>query len=182
MIEAGAVGMNFEDATGDTKQQLFDLPLQLERIRAIRETGESLGVPLVINARTDVYLLQVGEAVTRYDEALRRLSAFRHAGADCVFVPGVVDLVTISRFVCDLHCPINILAMPGSPPISQLKDAGVRRISLGSGPMRAALGLLRRLAVELKYSGYVFRFEWCTFACRDESAYEREAELRRFCE
>jgi 2-methylisocitrate lyase-like PEP mutase family enzyme len=153
VIEAGAVGLNFEDATGDTKQQLFDLPLQLEKIRAIRETGESLGVPLVINARTDVYLLQVGEAVTRYDEALRRLSAFRDTGADCVFVPGVVDLVTIRRFVRDLHCPINILAVPGSPPISQLKDAGVRRISLGSGPMRAALGLLRGLAEELKSQG-----------------------------
>ena len=153
VIEAGAVGMNFEDATGDTKQQLFDLPLQLERIRAIRETGESLGVPLLINARTDVYLLQVGEAVTRYDEALRRLSAFRDGGADCVFVPGVVDLATIKQFVRDLHCPINILAGPGSPPISQLKDAGVRRISLGSGPMRAALGLLRRLAGELRSQG-----------------------------
>jgi 2-methylisocitrate lyase-like PEP mutase family enzyme len=153
VIEAGAVGLNFEDATGDTKQQLFDLPLQLEKIRAIRETGESLGVPLVINARTDVYLLQVGEAVTRYDEALRRLSAFRDTGADCVFVPGVVDLATIRRFVRDLHCPINILAVPGSPPISQLKDAGVRRISLGSGPMRAALGLLRGLAEELKSQG-----------------------------
>lgn len=153
VIEAGAVGMNFEDATGDTKQPLFDLQLQLERIRAIRETGESLGVPPVINARTDVYLLQVGEAVTRYDEALRRLSAFRDEGADCVFVPGVVDLATIKRFVRDLHCPINILAAPGSPPISHLKDAGVRRISLGSGPMRAALGLLRRLAGELRSQG-----------------------------
>jgi 2-methylisocitrate lyase-like PEP mutase family enzyme len=153
VIEAGAVGMNFEDATGDREHPLFDLQLQLERIRAMRETGETLGVPLVINARTDVYLLQVGEAVARYDEALRRLSAFRDAGADCVFVPGVVDPVTIRRFVRDLHCPINILAMPGSPPISQLTDAGVRRISLGSGPMRAALGLLRRLAGELKSQG-----------------------------
>jgi 2-methylisocitrate lyase-like PEP mutase family enzyme len=153
VIEAGAVGMNFEDATGDREHPLFDLPLQLERIRAIRETGERLGVPLVMNARTDVYLLQVGEAVTRYDEALRRLSAFRDAGADCVFVPGVADLKTIWRFAGDLHCPINILAVPGSPSISELKGAGVRRISLGSGPMRAALGLLRRLAVDLKSQG-----------------------------
>src|SRR5881227_3488256 len=61
VIEAGAVGMNFEDATGDDDHPLFDLPLQVERIQAIREMGESLGVPLAINARTDVYLLQVGE-------------------------------------------------------------------------------------------------------------------------
>jgi 2-methylisocitrate lyase-like PEP mutase family enzyme len=153
VIEAGAVGMNFEDATGNTEQQLFDLPLQVERIRAIREMGESLGVPLVINARTDVYLLQVGDAVTRYDEALRRLSAFRDAGADCVFVPGIVDLAMIRRFVDDLQCPINILAAPQSPSVAELKRAGVKRISLGSGPMRAALGLLRRLAQELWTDG-----------------------------
>lgn len=152
VIEAGAVGMNFEDASGDVAYPLFELPLQLERIRAIHETA-SLGVPLVINARTDVYLLEVGEPAKRYDEALRRLNAFRDAGADCLFVPGVVDLPTIRRFVGDLRCPINVLAVPGSPSVAELKGAGVRRISLGSGPMRAALGLLRRLAEELKTHG-----------------------------
>lgn len=153
VIEAGAVGMNFEDASGDEAHPLFDLPLQLERIRAIRETAESLGVPLVLNARTDVYLLQIGEPSTRYDEALRRMSAFRDVGADCVFVPGLTDLTTIRRFVDDLRCPVNVLAVPGSPSVAELAKAGVRRISLGSGPMRAALGLLRQLAQELKTSG-----------------------------
>jgi 2-methylisocitrate lyase-like PEP mutase family enzyme len=153
VIEAGAVGMNFEDATGDVDHPLFDLALQVERIRAIRETGESLGVPLVINARTDVYLLQVGDPGGRYDEAVRRMRAFRDAGADCVFVPGVVDVATISRFVGDLRCPINILAGPSSPSVAELKGAGVRRVSLGSGPMRAGLGALRRVAEELKKEG-----------------------------
>ena len=153
VIEAGAVGMNFEDASGDEAHSLFDLPLQLERIRAIRETAESLGVPLVLNARTDVYLLQIGEPSTRYDEALRRMSAFRDVGADCVFVPGLTDLTTIRRFVDDLRCPVNVLAVPGSPSVAELAKAGVRRISRGSGPMRAALGLLRQLAQELKTSG-----------------------------
>jgi 2-methylisocitrate lyase-like PEP mutase family enzyme len=153
VIEAGAVGMNFEDATGDAAHPLFDLPVQVQRIRAIRETGERLGVPLVINARTDVYLLQLGDPAGRYDEALRRMSSFRDAGADCVFVPGVVDVATISRFVGDLRCPMNILAGPGSPSVAELKGAGVRRISLGSGPMRAGLGALRSLAEELKTQG-----------------------------
>jgi len=89
VIEAGAVGMNFEDATGDPARPLFELQEQVERIHAIREQGKSLGVPLVINARTDVYLLQIGEATTRYGEALRRLSAYRDARADCLFVPGL---------------------------------------------------------------------------------------------
>lgn len=153
VIEAGAVGMNFEDATGDAAHPLTDLQLQLERIAAIRETGASLGVPLVLNARTDVYLLQVGDPANRYEDALRRLRAFRDAGADCVFVPGLTQRETIARFVADLQCPLNILAVPGSPSVSELKALGVRRISLGSGPMRAALGLLRRLAQELKTAG-----------------------------
>lgn len=153
VILSGAVGMNFEDATGDPERPLADLSLQLERIRAIRETAQSLDVALVLNARTDVYLLQVGEAAKRYDDALRRLQAFRDAGADCVFVPGLRDAPTIGRLVTDLNCPVNILAGPGSPSVAELAGLGVKRISLGSGPMRASLGLLRRLAEELQTRG-----------------------------
>jgi 2-methylisocitrate lyase-like PEP mutase family enzyme len=153
VIQAGAIGMNLEDATGDALHPLADLALQLEKIRAIRATVEELGVPLVLNARTDVYLLQVGDAAKRYDETLRRLQSFRDAGADCVFVPGLQDTATIGRMVADLRCPVNILAGPGSPSVTELTALGVKRISLGSGPMRATLGLLRRLADELKTRG-----------------------------
>ena len=153
VIEAGAVGMNFEDATGDASHPLTDLALQLERIRAIREIARKLGVPLVLNARTDVYLLQIGEPAKRYDEAVRRLAAFRDGGADCVFVPGLRDAETIKRIVADLKCPVNILAVSGSPSVPELVQMGVKRVSLGSGPMRAAMGLLRRVAEELKTAG-----------------------------
>lgn len=153
VIGAGAVGMNFEDASGDAEHPLTDVALQVERIRAIRETAQQSGVPLVVNARTDVYLLQVGEPAKRYDEAVRRLRAFRDAGADCVFVPGVRDVETIRRIVADLSCPVNILAGSGSPSVPELAALGVKRISLGSGPMRATMGLLRRLARELKTQG-----------------------------
>lgn len=153
VIEAGAVGMNFEDATGDPAHPLSDLSLQLERIRAIRETASRHDVPLVLNARTDVYLLQVGDPAKRYDETIKRLRAFRDAGADCVFVPGLRDAATIGQLVTDLKCPVNILAGPGSPSVAELKALGVRRISLGSGPMRAAMGFLRQLVQELKTRG-----------------------------
>jgi 2-methylisocitrate lyase-like PEP mutase family enzyme len=153
VIEAGAVGMNLEDASGDSAHPLVDLHLQLEKIRAARETAESLKIPLVLNARTDVYLLHVSAPATRYDEALRRLQAFRDAGADCVFVPGLRDTSTIGRMVADLNCPVNILAGPGSPPVPELRKLGVARVSLGSGPMRATLGLLRKLADELRSGG-----------------------------
>jgi 2-methylisocitrate lyase-like PEP mutase family enzyme len=153
VITAGAVGMNFEDAPGHARQPLVDLTLQVEKIRAIREAADQASVPLVLNARTDVYLLQVGQAAKRYDETVRRLSAYHDAGADCVFAPGLRDAATIGRLVADLQCPVNILAGPGSSSVAELTALGVKRISLGSGPMRAALGLLRRLAKELKTAG-----------------------------
>jgi 2-methylisocitrate lyase-like PEP mutase family enzyme len=153
VIAAGAIGMNLEDVDGESGQSLVDLPLQLEKIRAVREAAESLAVPLVLNARTDVYLLQVGDPAKRYGEAVRRLRAFRDAGADCVFLPGVRDAATIGRLVADLQCPLNILAGPDSPPVPELQKLGVARASLGSGPARAALGLLRRVADEVRTKG-----------------------------
>ena len=153
VIEAGAVGMNLEDGTGNPQHPLVNLTLQLEKIRAVRETALRSGVLLVLNARTDVYLDQVGAPEMRYDEELRRLLAYRDGGADCVFLPGVRDAETIARLVKDVQCPLNILAGPGSPSVGELEKLGVARVSLGSGPMRATLGLLRRMAEELTTSG-----------------------------
>jgi 2-methylisocitrate lyase-like PEP mutase family enzyme len=145
--------MNLEDGTENPDHPLADLSLQLEKIAAVRETAKRFGVPLVLNARTDVYLLSVGAAESRYDETVRRLSAFRGAGAGCVFAPGVKDAATIARLVSDLRCPLNILAGPGSLSVGELEQLGVARVSLGSGPMRATLGLIRRMAEELKSTG-----------------------------
>ena len=153
LIEAGAVGLNLEDGTRDPQHPLTDISLQLEKIAAVFETARSAGVPLVLNARTDVYLREVGAPESRFDEALRRLSAFRNAGADCLFIPGVRDLPTIERFVRDLRHPINILGGPGSPSIPELQKAGVARVSLGSSPARAALGLARKITQELLTTG-----------------------------
>lgn len=153
VVEAGAAGMNLEDGTGDPAQPLVELSLQLEKIRAMREAALKTGILLVLNARTDVYLDEVGPSERRYDLAVQRGLAYRDAGADCVFVPGLGDLDTIARLANDLKCPLNILAGAGSPSASELEKAGVARISLGSGPMRATLGLLSRLADELKNSG-----------------------------
>jgi 2-methylisocitrate lyase-like PEP mutase family enzyme len=153
VIEAGAVGMNLEDGTGDAQRPLLDLSLQLEKIRAVREAALKAGVLLVLNARTDVYLDRVGPPETRYDEALRRTAAYRDAGADCVFVPGVRDAETITKLVRDLQCPLNILGGPGSLPITELEKLGVARVSLGSAPMRATLGLLQRMAQEVRTTG-----------------------------
>jgi 2-methylisocitrate lyase-like PEP mutase family enzyme len=159
VVDAGAVGMNLEDATGDSSAALIDLSLQLEKIRAVREIANRLKIPLVLNARTDLYLLQIGDPAKRYDETVRRLSAFREAGADCVFAPGLRDAPTIGRLVADLKCPVNILAGPGSPSVPELSKLGVARVSLGSATMRATLGHLRRIAEELKTTGAYSKLE-----------------------
>jgi 2-methylisocitrate lyase-like PEP mutase family enzyme len=106
-----------------------------------------------LNARTDVFLDSVGTPEQRYDLALQRALAYRDAGADCVFIPGVRDLEIIKRLLEDLKCPVNILAGSGSPPIPDLEKVGVARVSLGSAPMRATLGFLQQIADELKTSG-----------------------------
>ena len=91
--------------------------------------------------------------------ALQRALAYRDAGADCVFVPGLDDLENIAQLVKDVKYPLNILAGYGSPSALDLEKAGVARLSLGSGPMRATLGLLRRLAEELKSVGTYSRMD-----------------------
>ncbi len=153
VVEAGGVGMNLEDATGDSAHPLIDLPLQVEKIQAVREAALKTGVLLVLNARTDVYLAEVGPPEKRYDETVQRSLAFRDAGADCVFVPGLRDAETIGRLVRDVKCPLNILGGPGSPSAPELEKLGVARVSVGSSPMRATLGLVSRIADELKRSG-----------------------------
>jgi 2-methylisocitrate lyase-like PEP mutase family enzyme len=153
VIKAGAVGMNLEDSTGDPQHPLADLSLQLEKILAVREMAQRMGVPLVLNARTDVYLAHVGAPERRYVETVRRLAAFRDAGADCLFAPGVRDSKVIQQLVGDLKHPINILAGPGLPSVPELQKLGVARVSLGSSPMRATLGLVRRIAHEVLGAG-----------------------------
>ncbi len=153
VVEAGAIGMNLEDTTGDPAKPLAELSPQLEKIHAVIEAGQKAGVRLVLNARTDVYLAQVGSPESRYDETIKRLSAYRDAGSDCLFAPGIRDKETIGRLIRDLQFPLNILVGPGSPSIPELQALGVARVSVGSSAMRAALGTAKRIAAELKGSG-----------------------------
>lgn len=152
-LEQGAVGLNLEDGTG-----LQDLPLttvesHVEKIRAVREAGERTGIPLVINARTDVYLAEGGEAEERFALAVERTQAYRKAGADSLFVPGVADAETIGRLARAIEGPLNVLAVAGTPPVTELQRLGVARVSVGSGPMRATIGLTARITAALLEDG-----------------------------
>ena len=153
VIEAGSVGLNIEDQDGLAPGDLVDLDKQVRKIRTIRRVGEELGVPLVINARTDVYLAGIGETAGRFKVALERLRAYIDAGADCVFVPGIHDEALIREFVEALHFPLNILIGPGTPALSRLQQIGVARVSTGSAIARAAIGLTQRIAREIKQDG-----------------------------
>jgi 2-methylisocitrate lyase-like PEP mutase family enzyme len=153
VLQAGAVGINLEDGSRDITRPLVDRALHSEKVRAAREAAAREKIHLVINARTDVFLRAVGEPGTRLDEALARINAYREAGADCLFVPGVSDAETIGKLVQGAGGPVNILGGPGAPSVGDLERLGVRRVSLGSGPMRSGLGLLRRMIAELQGPG-----------------------------
>jgi len=151
LVAAGAVGLNLEDARGRSRRKLLPTAAQVERVRAVRETSQALGVPVVINARTDAFaLVERARALT---EAVARGNAYLEAGADCVFVPFVRDMEIIAELVRQIRGPINILTGPGTPTVDELAALGVRRVSVGSAPMRATLGLARRIARDLHERG-----------------------------
>jgi 2-methylisocitrate lyase-like PEP mutase family enzyme len=152
LIAAGAVGLNLEDMDHDS-QSLAPISMQIEKIAMVRRVAAGLGVNVVINARSDVFLAEIGEPATRFDRACERLQAYIGAGADCVFLPGVADENIIRRVVETLKFPLNILTGANLPPIPRLSELGVARVSVGSGIMRATLGLTIRIAQELKQKG-----------------------------
>lgn len=153
VISAGAVGMNLEDGVAGRPDTLVDLSLQKEIIGAVTAASREMRVPLVLNARTDIFLHSIGPAETRLSRALERLNAYHDSGAQCLFAPGVRDEHTISQLVRGLAGPLNILATAGTPEIAAIEKLGVARVSFGSGPMRATLGLLTRMAHQLRQEG-----------------------------
>jgi len=153
VVAAGAVGLNLEDVTGETESSQVNTELQAEKIRAIRQVSASQGVSLVINARTDIYLMPIGPEAMRFERTVERLRAYRAAGADCVFAPGVKERDLIEKLVKAVAAPLNILVTPGCPSIPELQKIGVARASVGSGVMRSTLGLVRRIGKELQAAG-----------------------------
>jgi 2-methylisocitrate lyase-like PEP mutase family enzyme len=153
VIAAGAVGMNLEDGVEGKPELLADVNRQKEIILAVLGAAASARVPLVLNARTDIFLYGIGPAETRLTRAMERLNAYRAGGAQSLFAPGVKDKETIAQLTRGVTGPLNILATVGTPPVAQLQQLGVARVSVGSGPMRAALGFLGRMARQLHEEG-----------------------------
>jgi len=165
---AGAVGMNLEDWHAEKGDTLVDIDQQCALIRQIR----GLGLPIVVNARTDVFLAGIGDPETRLQRTIERLAAFHDAGADSLFAPGVRDAATIGALARALPGPLNVLATPGMPSIAELEKLGVARVSVGSGIARAVLAVTRRIANDLRAGS-------CDSMFAEQIPY---AELNRFFE
>ncbi len=153
IVESGAVSCNIEDCPSEGSLELFPVALQQQKLCAMLEAAEKHGVHLVINARTDVFLEEIGEPATRAERTIERLNAYRDAGAESLFAPGVKDPDTIAKIVRGVRGPLNILATAGTPSVAELEKLGVARISVGSGPMRACMGLVQRIAKQIRDHG-----------------------------
>jgi 2-methylisocitrate lyase-like PEP mutase family enzyme len=152
ILKAGGIGINIEDFAHATKK-LFPTQRQIENVKAIRRLGDTVGVPLVINARTDALRFGIGDEEAKFEEAVRRAIAYRDAGADCVYPMGLIEAVSIRRFVKELDFPINVMVRKGLPPITELENLGVARVSFGPSASYAAMGLLKRAAKEVLEKG-----------------------------
>ena len=144
VIAAGVAGGNVED-------ELRPLTEAVAAVEAVVAAAEREGVPFVLNARTDAYLLAGDRDPTvSLADALTRGRAFLEAGASCVFVPGRLDAATIGALVDGLgERKLSVLGFPGTPPPSQLAAIGVARVSYGPIPQRLLLESLGEMATSL---------------------------------
>ncbi len=152
VIDAGVIGINIEDFVHESKK-LVSVESQVEKLNDLKTLRESLKVPFVINARTDALRFAPGDDQARLDEAIRRGTAYRDAGADCVYPMGLTDASPIATFVKALDFPVNVMVRKGLPPIPELERLGVARVSFGPSASYATMGLLKRASAEVLENG-----------------------------
>ncbi|GAA2477074.1 isocitrate lyase/phosphoenolpyruvate mutase family protein [Streptomyces longisporus] len=150
VLAAGAAGGNIEDFTGERKVPLYDPALAADRIRAARAAVDAGGEPFVLVGRTDALL--VGGTL---DECIRRANAYLAAGADCAFVPAAADAGTIGTLVRELDGPLNVVMglTGGTLSLDDLRELGVRRVTVGGSIARAMYRHLLSAARELADRG-----------------------------
>ena len=152
-VATGVAGLSIEDATGNSSTPLYEDQLAVERIKAARGAIEASGIPVVLTARCEAWL--VGQA-DPLRVALDRLVAYAGAGADCLYAPGVSDPDEITAIVRAVSPkPVNVLVSRPNPrlSVSRLADLGVRRVSVGSALSRVAWGAFIRSARSIAETG-----------------------------
>jgi 2-methylisocitrate lyase-like PEP mutase family enzyme len=146
----GVAGLSIEDSTGKPEAPLFEFELSVERIRAARAAIDASGTGVVLTGRCETYLVGRPDL----NEAIRRLSAYAAAGADCLYAPRVLDFGAIKALVeAVAPKPLNVLVGNDFATVEQLRDLGVRRISVGGGLARAAWGGFLEAAREIAEKG-----------------------------
>ncbi|MGY0556624.1 MULTISPECIES: isocitrate lyase/PEP mutase family protein [unclassified Lysobacter] len=141
VIDAGVVGINIEDGVDDPD-------LLVAKIESIKRVAAGRGVDLFVNARTDVYLRGLASEDRRVEETLLRAKRYRDAGADGLFVPGLVAVDQIGEVVAGAGLPLNLMVVPGLPTAGELQVLGVRRLSAGASISISALSHTARLATD----------------------------------
>jgi 2-methylisocitrate lyase-like PEP mutase family enzyme len=150
-VATGVAGLSIEDANGDDSNPLYDFGLAVERIRAARAAIDASGVPVVLTARCEAWLVGQPDPLR---VSLERLVAFAEAGADCLYAPGVRDQLEIAAIVKAVSPkPVNVLANTPDISLGWLADLGVRRISVGAALARVAWGAFIRAARSIKETG-----------------------------
>ncbi len=155
LIDAGIVGINIEDTDNKTGN-LHPIEFQCNKITLIRNVSDEMGIPLFINARTDVYLREkyFPTAEAKFDEIIKRGSAYKEAGADGFFPIALRQEEDIRKIITQVKLPLNIITIPGVPDLKTLSKLGVARVSLGPSLLKIAIRAMRQLAIQLKdYEG-----------------------------
>jgi 2-methylisocitrate lyase-like PEP mutase family enzyme len=148
-VEAGLAGCSVEDATGRQDDPIYDAGLAAERVQAAAEAAHRGPVHLVLTARAENHL----HGRPDLDDTIARLQAYQDAGADVLYAPGLRRLEAVRRLVASVDRPVNVLAVPGAPPVAELAAVGVARVSVGGAFAFAALGALVDAATELRETG-----------------------------
>lgn len=149
VIDTGAIGINFEDQI-ISGSGMHSVEAQSARIAAIREAANAKGIPLFINARTDVFLqIEPSKHAEYLDEAVTRAHAYTEAGASSIFAPGLKDPDLIKELCDRAKLPVNIMVMSDTPSNQEMAALGVGRISYGPGPYRQAMEALKNAASEV---------------------------------
>lgn len=161
-VDAGLAGCSVEDFTRDDTDPIYGLGLAAERVRAAAESAHASG-DFVLTARCENHL----HGRTDLADTIARLQAYREAGADVLFAPGVIDAAQLQTIIREVDCPVSVLALPGTPRVAELAAIGVGRISVGSGFALVALGAVVDAGRELIDHG---TYDWWAVANKGRAA------------
>lgn len=145
-IEAGLAGCSIEDWSGS---DIYEVDHAAERVAAAAEVAHGGPVPFVLTGRAENHIHGRPDLADTID----RLQRYQEAGADVLFAPGVIDPDDLRRLIREVDRPVNVVARPGCPPVAELAELGVRRVSVGAWFAFAALGALVESATELRDKG-----------------------------